>query len=339
MNNVKSDPKSGFTLVELLVVIAIIGILIGMLLPAVQQVREAARRVTCANNIRQQVLALHNYESTYNTFPPAHQINGTWYGGPFNVDPAPGGYASNGYPHGGSFWSWMMQIAPYIEQNNLYNRVDFSAAPSGWPWWQTFPDGEAIISAKCSMFTCPSDQRGERLYDDGAGHRVAVTSYLGCSGRDSYKDTGGQDGILYVNSHVDFGQIIDGSSNTIMVGERSPAQNLLYGWQWAGSGDNIQGETDVVLGVHERIAVDWGADPNDYETDYFRPGDNQATGNIDRFHFWSNHPGGASWGLADGSTRFFPYTIDSDNNGSNGFDKTVLEQLSTRAGGEVTERD
>ena len=206
MNKNRNFPKAGFTLVELLVVIAIIGILIGMLLPAVQQVREAARRVTCANNIRQQVLALHNYETAYNSFPSAHQINHTWY--PFNVDPAPGGYASNGYPHGGAFWSWMMRIAPYIEQTNLYNQADLSAGPSGWPWWQLLPDGEAILSSRCPMFTCPSDQRGERRYENSAGHRVAVTSYLGCSGRDSYKDTGGQDGILYVNSSVDFGEIV-----------------------------------------------------------------------------------------------------------------------------------
>jgi prepilin-type N-terminal cleavage/methylation domain-containing protein len=329
--------RTGFTLVELLVVIAIIGILIGMLLPAVQQVREAARRATCANNIRQQVLALHNYESAYQKFPPAHLINGSWWGGPFEVQPAPNGYASNSYPHGGAFWSWMMAVAPFLEQGNLYDNVNFSASGASWPWWQFMPNGETIMSVNCATFVCPSDQRGDEKWEDPGNDtiKVAVTSYLGVSGRDSYMATGGQDGMIYVNSKVNMGMVTDGTSNTLMVGERTPAKDLLYGWQWAGAGDNVQGEADVVLGVHERIGVDWGADPNGYETDYFRPGDPRSPGNIHRFHYWSSHPGGATWGLADGSTQFISYDMDSPNNGSNGFEMTVLEKMSTRAGAEV----
>lgn len=339
MKRVSSLRRAAFTLVELLVVIAIIGILIGMLLPAVQQVREAARRTTCANNIKQQVLALHNYESAHKEFPAAHLIAQHWWGGPFNVDEPPGGSAGNGYPRRGPFWSWTMRIAPYIEQGNLFDHVNFEASGAGWPWWQTLPDGSTISGASCELFVCASDQRGDKKWDDGAGHQAFVTSYLGVSGRDSYKDTGGQDGMLYVNSKVDFGSIPDGSSNTLMVGERSAAENLLYGWAWAGAGDNVQGESDVVLGVHERIAVGWGADPNGFETDYFRKGKNRDPGNVHRFHFWSSHPGGASWGMADGSTQFFDYSIDSPDNGSTGFPETVLGMLSTRNGADVVELD
>lgn len=330
--------KKGFTLVELLVVIAIIGILIGMLLPAVQQVREAARRVTCANQIRQQVLALHNFESTYQKFPSAHLINPSWWGGPFDVDPPPNGI-SNNYPNGGAFWSWMMSIAPFMEQNNLHDMCNFSSSGASWPWWQTMPDGHVILSASCPILTCPSDQRGDEKCQtedwDGNPVEVAITSYLAVSGTDSYKQSGGQNGMIYVNSGTTFGSVTDGTTNTVIIGERTPAADLGYGWQWAGAGDNVQGESDVVLGVHERIAVGWGGAPSKYATDYFRPGKNNTEGNLHRFHFWSSHPGGATWGMADGSVQFMTYGVDSGNNGSNGYEPTVLEKLSTRAGGEV----
>jgi len=329
--------RTGFTLVELLVVIAIIGILIGMLLPAVQQVREAARRISCANGIRQQVLALHNYESAHKSFPPGHQINPTWWGGPFQIQPPPKGI-SNNYPNGGAFWSWMMSVAPFMEQGNLHSLVNFSASGASWPWWQMMPNGvDTILSQGCPILTCPSDQRGDEKWVDPSDDtiEVAVTSYLGVSGTDSYQQSGGQNGMIYVNSKTNFGMITDGSSNTLIVGERTPASDLEYGWQWAGAGDNVQGEADVVLGVHERIAVDWGADPSGYATDYFRPGVNNTVGNLHRFHFWSSHPGGATWGLADGSVQFMTYGLDGPNNGSNGYEPTILENLSTRAGGEV----
>ena len=329
--------KTGFTLVELLVVIAIIGILIGMLLPAVQQVREAARRVTCANQIRQQVLALHNYESAHQVFPPGHQINPVWWGAPFRVEPAPAGI-SNYYPNGGAFWSWMMRVAPFMEQGNLHDLCNFSSSGASWPWWQYMPNGvDTILSQPCPILICPSDQRGEEKWvsPSDATIEVAITSYLGVSGRDSYLDTGGQDGMIYVNSKTNFGMVTDGTSNTLMIGERTPASDLEYGWQWAGAGDNVQGEADVVLGVHERIAVGWGSDPNGYETDYFRPGKNNTVGNLHRFHFWSSHPGGCTWGLADGSVQFLRYAVDGASNGSNGYDPTVLEKMSTRAGAET----
>ncbi len=243
-----------------------------------------------------------------------------------------------------------MHIAPYIEQGTLYSLVNFSPNGSGWPWWQKFPGtSRDLISAKCHTFICPSDTRGDENWQDG-GHSVAITSYLGVSGTDSYKESQynvnvngstvvqrGQNGVIYVNSAVTFGKIKDGSASTLVVGERSPADDLLYGWQWAGAGDNALGEADVVLGVHERIAVDWGADPNGYETDYFRQGTSQDGGSGEhRFHFWSNHPGGGQWGMADGSVHFLTYATDSGRNGSTGNAQTVLEQLATRDGGETT---
>ena len=320
--------RGGFTLVELLVVIAIIGILIGMLLPAVQQVREAARRITCGNQIRQTALAVLNYESSHMDLPAGHEIN-PLRAPNFQLEPTPGGLQPLGFESNGPFWSWMTRIAPFIELNNVHDQIDFQA----WPWWQYLADGSTINGVVAPTFICPSESRGDETWDDGQGNEAAVTSYLGVRGRDSYKESGGQDGLIYCNSGTTLGAIGDGTSNTLMIGERLASADLEYGWQWAGAGDNGLGEADVVLGVHERIAVT--SNPESTETDFFRQGQVEDPDNLHRFHFWSNHPGGGMWALADGSVHFYSYTIDSGNNGSNGSAPTVLEQLATRDGQEV----
>ena len=318
--------RKGFTLVELLVVIAIIGILIGMLLPAVQQVREAARRINCANNLKQSALALLNYESALMRFPPGHLVNPSRIIDA--VDPVPGGLDSRGVPNDGPWWSWMMKVSPYMEQNNVQALVDLKETP----WWQYQANGKTVNSIIVDSYICPSEARGPAVFVDSQGNEAAITSYLGVSGRDSFKETGGQDGMIYCNSKVTFGTITDGSSNTLLLGERTASADLEYGWQWAGAGDRGLGEADVVLGVHERIAPRSG--PDNAETDFFRPGTIDDPDNLHRFHYWSSHPGGGMWALADGSVQFYSYDIDRGNNGSNGFAPTVLEMLATRAGGE-----
>lgn len=272
-------------------------------------------------------------------FPPGHLINPDWPFISFEAEVAPGGYSSQpcpdrptleNCPNGGSFWSWMFRIAPHMEFDSVTNLAEVN----NWPWFQDQDNGRTINSISVPSFICPSESRGAAVWTDDNGDEAAVTSYLAVSGRDSYKETGGQDGIIYANSSVTINQITDGTSNTLLIGERSPSQNLLFGWQWAGAGENALGEADVVLGVHERIAVGRNADPNSAETDFFRPGTIDDPNNIHRFHFWSNHPGGGQWALADGSVQFYPYQIDRGNNGSNGFDTTVLEERATRSGGE-----
>ena len=331
----------GFTLVELLVVIAIIGILIGMLLPAVQSVREAARRTSCANKMRQQGLALIMFHDTQNRFPPGHCIEEGRNANLMKETP-PGGYLPSGLPVAGAFWSWMYRITPFIEYQGFFNVVD----PQVWPWWNmvfpaTHPNaGASVLVQKCDVFICPSDIRGKEFWQDGGNenHRVAITSYLACNGRNAFKELDGQDGMIYVNSKVKIRDVQDGTSNTILVGERPPAANVEWGWQWAGfggspTGGNGFGTTDVVLGVHEFL----GFQLNPLNADYFRPGEFNDPENIHRYHFWSHHPGGGQWVLVDGSTHFMSYSSDAPTDSYNGDIETPLERMSTRAKGEVGE--
>ncbi len=324
--------QAAFTLVELLVVIAIIGILVGLLLPAVQAAREAARRAQCVNNLKQQALAMHNHHDTFRRFPSAHQLGNTWYT-TYKRQQAPGGIAANGYPNEGPFWSWMTRISPFIEMTNLYNAFDRRADSAAWPWFQK-PNGVDLHATLCPTFVCPSDFRGGAKWTDGVDSS-ALTSYLGVSGRNQFQEANGQDGVLYVNSGVKMGHITDGTSNTLMVGERPPSSRLEYGWQWAGSGDSPYfGACDVVLGVHERAGLPT-ADP-----DFFRPGAVQDPNDAHRYHFWSLHPGGSNWAIGDGSVRFLSYSSGGPQavgTTATPAVPTVVEAMSTRAGGEIFE--
>jgi prepilin-type N-terminal cleavage/methylation domain-containing protein/prepilin-type processing-associated H-X9-DG protein len=319
----------GFTLVELLVVIAIIGILVALMLPAVQAAREAARRTQCINNLKQLAIGSFNHHDTYKRFPSAHQIGlgaTNWYSDYVRETP-PGGLAANGYPNEGPFWSWTMRIAPFIEMGSLKDHADMSAGPAGWPWWQKLPDGRDLVSVKSPTFICPSAWRRDHEWTDGV-NSVALTMYLGVSGHNQFVEAGGQNGMLYVNSQVKLGEVTDGTSNTLLIGERSTSTTLLYGWQWAGAGDPPRfGATDVVLGVFER-AVDPTATP-----DYYRPGKIVDPADIHRYHFWSLHPGGGNWALVDGSVRFISYNAAGPQNISPG----PIGAMATRAGDETFE--
>ncbi len=318
--------RRGFTLIELLVVIAIISVLIGLLLPAVQKVREAAARMRCQNNLKQFGLALHGFHDLNNRFPAAHNIGTNWYSSYLRNPPPAGINPATGYPVEGPFFSWTYHTAPLIEQVNAYRAFNVNA----WPWWQFIPGLPATGSntangIQVNILQCPSDTRAGLVCNYG-GYLAALTSYLGVNGRNQFREAGGQDGILFVNAGVKMPSISDGTSNTLLVGERPPSNDLYYGWVWAGAGDfPYFGTTDVVLGVREITAP--RATP-----DFYRPGQLNDPNNLHRYHFWSLHPNGANWLFADGGVRFISYSAGTSNAG-NGL--TIMECLASRAGGEV----
>ncbi len=312
-----AQSHQGFTLIELLVVIAIIAILIALLLPAVQQAREAARRSSCRNNLKQIGLALQNHHDTYGWFPSAHQIGKTWDSSYQRPDP-PHGYASNGYPQDGAYFSWMFRIAPYLDQGTVFKQAKTCPDHSCWPWWQYTADGRCLNGIPLKIFQCPSDVRGDLILDYGNNQRTALTSYLGVNGCNQFQEAGGQNGLLFVNSGVRFGDIVDGSSNTLLVGERPPTNDLVYGWWFAGAGPSPHfGTTDVVLGIEERKSSPTST------PDYYRPGEIQDPNH--QFHFWSLHTGGAFFLLGDGSVHFISYNVN----------RGVMRALASRDGNET----
>jgi prepilin-type N-terminal cleavage/methylation domain-containing protein len=153
------SPRLGFTLIELLVVIAIIGILIALLLPAVQKVREAANRIKCTNNLKQIGLALHNYHDSMQSFPPAY-IDG-------NTDPT-----TDAAFDLGPGWGWASVILPYLEQTNIYNQVDFNQTVGL----------NSISQLTLPIFLCPSDEILPTFQVYGTSTIVAQGNYVGCNG-------------------------------------------------------------------------------------------------------------------------------------------------------------
>ncbi len=210
MNSISIRPRvrRGFTLIELLVVIAIIAILIGLLLPAVQQAREAARRSACKNNLRQLVLAMHNYESTHGLLPPGYL---------HKFDPAGSGANFMGF-------SWGLMILPQLEQASLYGRFNFNIPAFDASQLQP-------RETHLSVFLCPSDPYSQSRYvirDEAATppERYAAGSYAANWGPSSatvnLDDTPlASQGVFYRNSRTGFRDVTDGLSNTMALSERT----------------------------------------------------------------------------------------------------------------------
>jgi prepilin-type N-terminal cleavage/methylation domain-containing protein len=273
------DPRRrGMTLIELLVVIAIIGVLIGLLLPAIQRVRDAGNRTVCLDNLKQIGLALHHYHDNHQSLPPGVGYND----------------GKDLYPH----LSWCARLLPYLEQEALWKETQQAFALE--PAFNKNPP-HVGFSTVMPVFTCPSDDR-TRTPADFSSFQVALTSYLGVAGID-YET---KDGVLYVDSKVRMAEITDGASNTLAVGERPPSADLVLGWWYAGWGQSKDGSCDMVLGVRERNVGGYGEGCGDGPFE-FGPGEREEQ--CDLFHFWSPHVGaGAHFLLADGSARFIRYS-------------------------------
>ena len=317
--------KSGFTLVELLVVIAIIGILIGMLLPAVQQVREAARRIQCGNQMRQWALALHNYESARMTFPPGLNlaiVDGATDGSFRPTNTQADGSPPPPPPLEGQFTNWIMATFPFMEQNSLHSQLDFTLSEQNG---NALGEQDAISTTVVESLICPSDV-DDRVVNSFRDFWFGVNSYFGVGGEAvHFIAISTEDGILYQNSSIGFGDISDGSSNTLLIGERFSQDaewqefGNFRGWAWA----SWNASQDVLGGVLE---------PINFQLEPGTGGSSLTPAFADRDRkinsFSSGHPGGANFAVADGSVQFLTNTSTAS--------LEVLVSLAVRNDGEVS---
>ena len=311
--------KRGFTLIELLVVIAIIGILIALLLPAVQAARETARKMRCRNNLKQIGVALHNYVNTHRCFPP--------------------GYLYKPHPDGNQAgFSWGALILPFLELENLHRQFDFNVP--------IFDDGNCQVrETHVSVFLCPSDPVSHYKFvemGDPPKERYAMADYVGNFGSPDLDFTpDDSDGVFSRNSSTRFADVIDGLSNTFCIGER--VNGVRYQGSWGVS------SIFAVSGVPQRV-VPWhgqhegGNGHTHFETawagaarDYNDPTDDH--GHMVLFHtahtpnsletddrdITAPHSGIAHFVMGDGSVQSISQLIDF----------AVYAALGTREGGEV----
>ena len=331
--------RAAFTLVELLVVIAIIGILIGMLLPAVQQVREAARRVSCMNNVRQLTLACLNYESAFQVFPAGMNFNAPHRNSRTNTPIVP---RSNN-PATAQHFAWGIFILPYMEQNNLANALENATNDWNSPWSTKLDaNGKLLVSNIIPGFICPSDSAPDGDFNKFWTHPSVVdtalhskSNYVACMGActgeyspsaivslNAQSSNSLEWGIFGFNSRTSFGNISDGSSNVIALGERSSRTEAQagstssnpsdqYGGNWSGraAGRNAWGQVAGNYSGPRRNSF-WaffGSIPRttpNFARTFGVNGTRQSETVASSYH-----PGGAVVSYADGSSHFISDNI------------------------------
>lgn len=287
--------RRGFTLVELLVVIAIIGILVALLLPAIQAAREAARRTECTNKVKQLILACHNYHDNYRTFPPGSLTKPyTAYGT---------GWCSGG-PSTDARAPWTVLILPFVEHQAEWEQFDFNTMFTSSSNVPGSAANNAMFQTNMPIYQCPSDVNSKRNNNN--------CNYFGVQGGGPTPHCSNQsgtrvfylNGMLFHNSGLGFQDAEDGTSNILMIGETKyqltrggRADGIVVGWA-AGAKLDAFGEPLVCAAAQLQI--------NALENH----GGNMDTLNWQSRLFGSFHPGGCQFALADGSTRLVNENID-----------------------------
>lgn len=319
------NKRTGFTLIELLVVIAIIGILIGLLLPAVQKIREAAMRVSCQNKMKQFGLALHQYHDLRGKFPPAYSWQEPGTPAPPPKPGMPGGvqrfardipppvvYAEPNWPG----WGWGPHILPYLEQQAIYEQIDFSMSTTG-------PGAVELRTTPMSVFTCPADSSTgvyEVLLPVDLRHvDAATTSYAACYGvagfMSEYPEQG--DGIFYRASATKREDVTDGLTSTIAIGERAAlfAQVPWVGVLEAGTVRTTPNAPVLKSVVHPASSMGMCRVGNKYLNHL----------NSEPYDFFSPHTNVVNFTFADGSVHGLTSAMSVE----------VLRAMATRASGET----
>jgi prepilin-type N-terminal cleavage/methylation domain-containing protein/prepilin-type processing-associated H-X9-DG protein len=294
--------RTAFTLIELLVVIAIIAILIGLLIPAVQKVRDTAQRISCQNNMKQIGLAMHNYHDANQMFPPGYTAIGAWVDG--TTDTTPG-------------WGWATYILPYEERGNLYNQFNLSQPIANY----------SAIQTVVPTYICPADIGANTAFavTDQNWNTVCLagpTSYAACCGSNVKTTAATGNGVFYRNSHTRMTDITDGTSSTILVQERCFA-NVQGVWVGAINDGYCN------QGLYNQAAVPGKLGQGAADLVLIHASTNNSTSGRNLDDSSIKHSVGSNFLYADGSVHF----IRNIQSGST--DSVTLEAMGTSAGGEV----